>query len=179
LANDKPLTYEVKEGAGEPTEGTQKIELKGVEKGQATYTITRTGGLTEMGDEDLVVKPDGVYLTRSSWGQVEPPMLSFPAQVAEGKSWTTSSKMQDKDGRTVTLDSSWTVGKSEKIKVQAGEYDVVKVTGKGTLKLDKDSYPLNAEGWYSKELGAVKMVVKSKDNTGKDKASVVELKKVG
>lgn len=179
LNNEKPLTYAVRAEGEEPAEGVQTVELKNVEGGVANYTVSRTGGLSRMGDESLVAKPDGVYLTRSTWGQVEPPMLSFPDKATEGKSWKTGSSMKGEDNRTVVLESTWTVGKAEKIKVEAGEFDVIKVTGTGTLKLGKETHPLKAEGWYSKELGAVKMVVKSKDDKGKDKSSVVELKKVG
>ncbi|MBS1708364.1 MAG: hypothetical protein JSS65_06525 [Armatimonadetes bacterium] len=178
LDNTKPLTYTVTEGNEKPMEGVQTVQLKSADK-DASFTISRTGALTSMGDEDLIVKSDGVYLVRSNWGPVEPAMLSFPAKATEGFSWKTASTMKGQDDRTMTLECTWTIGKGEKVKTEAGEFDTVKVTGEGNLSVDTEKHPLNAEGWYSKQVGAVKLIVKSKDDKGKEKSSVVELKKVG
>jgi len=178
LDNTQPLTYSVSDGVAKPADGVQTVQLKGVDK-DANYTISRTGALTNMGDEDLVVKADGVYLVRSMWGPVEPPMLSFPDKAAEGKTWKTASEMKGADDRSIKMECNWTIGKAEKLKVEAGEFDVIKVTGNGSLTMEGKSHPLTAEGWYSKKVGAVKLSVKSKDDAGKDKATVVELKKVG
>lgn len=178
LDNTKPLTYSVSDGVGKPTDGVQTVQLKGVDK-DANFTISRTGALTNMGDEDLVVKTDGVYLVRSMWGPVEPPMLSFPDKATEGKTWKTSSEMKGADDRTIKMECNWSIGKAEKLKVAAGEFDVIKVTGTGSLTMEGKSHPLSAEGWYSKQVGAVKLQVKSKDDAGKDKSTLVELKQVG
>ena len=193
LDNTKPLTYTYTDGTSKPADGVQTVQLKGVDK-DANFTISRTGALTNMGDEDLLVKSDGVYLTRSSWGPVEPAMLSFPSKATEGYSWKTSSKMKGEDDRAVTLEGTWTIGKPEKITVAAGTFDTVTMTGVGTMSVeelpnDKAStktppaaptkHPLLAQGWFSRELGEVKLVVKSKDAKGQDKTLVVELKKVG
>ncbi|MES1228239.1 MAG: hypothetical protein ABUL72_06170, partial [Armatimonadota bacterium] len=177
LDNTKPLTYSVT-NEGKTTDGVQTTQLKSADK-DAVFAISRTGSLTDMGDEDLLVKADGVYLTRSTWGPVEPMMKSLPDKMTEGATWKTSSSMKGVDDRTTILEATWTIGKAEKLKVEAGEFDTVKVTGVGTLTVDKVPHPLNAEGWYTKPLGAVRLIVNVKDDQGKDKKSVVELKKVG
>ncbi|MFX8704342.1 hypothetical protein ABTM89_19975, partial [Acinetobacter baumannii] len=66
------------------------------------------------------------------WGPVQPPMLSFPDKATEGKSWKTASEMKGADDRSIKMECSWTIGKPEKLKVEAGEFDVIKVTGTGS-----------------------------------------------
>lgn len=178
LDNTKPLTYSMTLNGAKPADGVQTVQLTGVDK-EANFTLSRTGSLVNLGDEELVVKPDGVYLVRSMWGPVEPAMMAFPDKATEGKTWKTSNTMKGSDDRSYKMDLTYTIGKVEKVKVQAGEFDALKVTSAGTLTMDGKSYPLTAEGWYSKQVGTVKLELKSKDEGGKEKATIVELKQVG
>ena len=180
-----PLTYLFALVEGDkPEEGKQTSELKSVEKGQATYSVKRTGSLMAIGDEELAVRPDGVYLVSTSLGSPQSPVLLMPAVLKPGTVWdynyelntTTPSKT---GGSKMHFKGKARVEKEEKIKVAAGEFDTLMVSETAEMDNAGAKGTVSSKSWYAKGIGVVRMKMEVKDSKGAIVTRTIELSDTG
>ncbi len=173
LENLAPMEFEVVSTALTTVEsGTATTTLSAVEGGVAKFITARTGTLSQMGDEEVEVRKDGVYNTKIGGHPIEPAQLVLPVDLAVGKTWTTSGKVtaQTPQGlKTFDQKFSYRVVGPEKVKTKAGEFDSLKVLANGTITLDGKKNQSEVVAWYVKRMGTVKMEIKS---TGAQKVTM-------
>ncbi|MCU0316218.1 MAG: hypothetical protein MUC92_06470 [Fimbriimonadaceae bacterium] len=177
LLNKEALTYEYIPNKGAtPESGAQQVEFRGMEKGQAKFTILRTGALAILGSDDVNATQEGLFTTRTQLGTMDPPMLALPKDLTVGKEWKVDQKLKAPDGTDVTMNLTNKVARQEKIKVPAGEFDALLITANGQMKLANGTRNVRANSWYVKDIGVVKIELISKDNDGNDVNSIIQLK---
>lgn len=178
--NDE-LTYEYQELEGAPgQEGTEAIEVKSSEKDKAVVQINRAGALSRLGTETYEVRPDGVYLTIMGLGQLKAPMLAIPGDVKVGSKWTSTLETTGTGSSKYQFSINNVAEKEEDIKVKAGSYKALLVTGTGTLSQGGNKpQKIQYKTWYAKDLGTVLMRIELVDDKGVSKKSSVELVAVG
>lgn len=174
----KTLTYKLTQqpNLGEKT-GTQSVVYKGLHDGNPTFTIKRDGDLSILGDDEVILKPDGVYSTFAAATTIDPPMLALPAKLAVDVSWPSHETVKGMDGKDIKIDMTNKVVRKEKIKVAGGEFDCFVATTTGNLTKDQ-KIGVNGTSWYAPGYGVVKMVLNIKDKDG-DRTSTIELTSQG
>lgn len=178
LGNSGELSFEVISSlAPGPSTGNASSKLVAIEGGAAKFITTRTGPLAQLGDEELEVRPDGIYNTRIGGEPVEPAQLVIPSELPKGKTWTTKGSVKLATGKTLDQNIVYTVVGAEKTKTKAGEFDALKVTAKGEIKFDGKSSQSQVAAWYVKDVGIVKMTIST--NEPKGTMTVELLKKPG
>lgn len=166
LENLSPIEYEVISSAiGAPQTGTSTTTLAEVKDDIARFVTSRTGeALSQMGDEEVEARKDGVYNTKIGGHPVEPAQLVLPSDLAAGKTWSTKGKVTAQTAQGLkTFDQSfeYKVIGTEKVKTKAGEFDSLKVTAKGTITVDGKKNQSEVVAWYVKRVGTVKMDIRS------------------
>lgn len=180
-----PLTYLFARIEGDkPEEGTQTSELTSVEKGQAAFSVKRTGSLMAIGNEELLVKADGVYLVSTSLGSPEQPVKLMPSEVKPGTVWNYDYELNTTTGSKTGTSKMRFKGtaraeKEEKIKVAAGEFDTIQVTETAQMDNAGVKGTVSSKSWYAKGVGVVKMKMEVKDNKGRIVTSTIELSGTG
>lgn len=157
-------------------EGEQTTTLVGVKDGEATYDITRTGGLKMLGTEQYLVTKDGVYAFKAGEEMVLPKKLELPADLTPGKSWSADSKFKF-NGAEVRQKSTTKIVRTEKVQTKLGEFDALLVSETGTIHQGGVTTPMNGRRWLVKGVGIVKMEVKTKPKGGQEQTLVIEVTK--
>jgi len=178
LGNTGELGFEVISSlAPGPSTGNASSKLVAIEGGAAKFITSRTGPLAQLGDEELEVRPDGIYNTRLGGEPVEPAQLVIPSELPKGKTWTTKGSVKLATGKTLDQNIDYTVVGIEKVTTKAGEFDALKVTAKGQIKFDGKTSQSQVAAWYVKDLGIVKMTISTDVPKGTMKVEL--LKKPG
>lgn len=161
----------------DPQPGTQSIELVS-EDGENIYVISRGGSLANLGNERLEAREDGVYQVEMSLGELPEPTLMMPADVAPGKTWTTSFELDNTtSSQPINFNVNHKAERVEKVTVPSGEYDALLVTATGTMKVGEDEYKLNSKTWYAKGIGTVKMTLDADQGNGQSSNATIALTK--
>jgi len=160
LAQSGAMAFEVISSMeASPSTGEATSRLVSIEGGAARFITSRTGPLARLGDEELEVRPDGIYNTKLGGEPVEPAQLVIPAELPVGKTWTTKGSVKLADGQTLDQDISFKVAGQEKIKTKAGEFDALKITAQGQIKYGTTTSQSQVVAWYVKDLGIAKMTI--------------------
>lgn len=170
------LTYEYDRN-GIKSEGQQTVEFAGMDGDAAKFKFTRSGALSQIGDETVVSKKDGVYSIEAQGHKLDPIVLAMPAEVPAGKTWEANQKLTDPTGNPVETATKQTIGKIEKVKTAAGEFDCVMLTMAGTIKTGGKTVPFNAQAWYSADVGTVKLKISGKNSKGEPDVTTITLAK--
>ena len=171
-------TYELDRN-GVKLEGAQKAVFAGMVDGKATFTIERSEGLSDLGNETLEVREDGIYLVKSGENTVDPAVLSLPKDPKVGDSWPVSAQFTGPTGEKVSIKATQKVTKQEKLTTKAGDFDCLVVTMSGELTSGDKKSPVTGTSWYASGVGTVKLTVTSKDADGKPTSYSVTLIKRG
>jgi hypothetical protein len=178
LGNDKTMDVELRVKGRPVKTGGVTAHLESVENGKATYKIERTGAIAEdLGSDTVVLDKDGIYMTGSSIGTIEPAQsLQVPAKLSPGTKWHTKSKVKKADGQEIEEDSDYRVTGFEKVKTQVGEYDALVIESTGTASVNamgnKEKAKYETKYYYVKDRGLVKAVL-TMTFTGKAPDSVI------
>lgn len=181
LENRREMTYEfTKVKGGSPESGSQKIVPKGeASETEVGFEIVRAGALTELGNEQIVAKADGVYTTSSQFGALEKPMLTLPSEVTIGKTWESSYELTGPDNKPLVFKATSKVLRQEKLKVIAGEFDTMLVTMTAQIKTGGKTANVNGKIWYAAGVGTVKLTLEGKSGDGLPIFSTIELRSQG
>ena len=186
LGQEAPLTYIVKMSDELPArDGTQTFTFESMEDGAAKFMVTRTGGLSRVGSETLLLNDDGVYTKALSFGVLESPALQIPADLALGSEW--ESPMTIKDGsKTIVNLVKFRAVRQEETTVEAGTFDCLVIEADVTSNVTGSAIPSqNGDAsseivaYYAKGIGTVKMTVEGTQADGKRLSIYVELKSIG
>lgn len=173
LTNFKPLTYKVTQTDREAVTGVQTTVLDSATSDSATFTMSRTDGLAQVGDSTVKVDSKGVWTMTSSLGKTDKPTLEIIADPKPGAEWDVSSKI-DANGQQVELKGTSKVVGIQSVTTPGGTFDALLVTAKGTMKIGAQSTPVETSTWYVKDIGWVKMVTQM-NNGGKTVKLTIEL----
>lgn len=164
LGNDRTMDVELRV-KGRPTKtGGVTAHLEKVEDGKVTYKIERTGAIAEdLGSDTVVLDKDGIYMTGSSVGTIEPEKsLQMPAKLTPGTKWHTKSKVT-KGEQVIEEDSDYRVSGFEKVKTAVGEYNALIIESTGTASVSalgkKNNAKYDTKYYYVKDRGLVKAVL--------------------
>jgi hypothetical protein len=166
LAMDKPMMLQFIQPSGAIQTGEQTSILKELKDGTAIYEIQRTGGIgAQMGNNEIRLEKDGIYVHSSSIAKVGDRDLEMPADVSPGKTWTTKTKIeQPTNSMEVTM--NFKSEGIEKVKTPAGEYDALLVTGNGKGTINGQNVRMETRGWYVKGRGNVRTEMTTIDSKG-------------
>ncbi|CAN5525032.1 hypothetical protein BH11ARM2_BH11ARM2_01620 [soil metagenome] len=167
LGNDQPVDMEVRttSDSGVRT-GSQITRFKGMQDGKAVYSIERTGGLTDLlGQMDVTLEPDGIFVKSSSVAKVGDRDMEMPAKLSPGTTWEARTVVEQ-PGRELNVLVKFKVVGPENIKTPVGDRSTLRVdsTGEGTLMGKK--VRMDSQSWYVKGFGMVKSVLKYTGETG-------------
>ncbi len=170
LANEKPVNMQaVYSSQPQVITGTQTVRLKEMRDGNAIFMIERTGGLAQLGDQEMSLEKDGLYVTQSTIAKVNHD-LELPADVTPGKMWDNKTEVEGQ----ISLNSKFKVVGVQKVKTKVGDRDALFVTstGEGTMRGQK--VKVTSENWFVKGVGGVKSVLKIAFPGGKTETVTVE-----
>ena len=163
-----PVDFVLKNTAnGQTSNGARVFKLNKVENGKAYFTQSHTGGLSPVGDYEIMVDKAGVWVISSSTVKVEKPQQEIPAKLTPGVTWHTKSDLEDTEYRVVG---------PETIKTAMGDRKTILITGKGTAKINGADVPVESKFWCAKGLGQVRTEMKTipKANQGKPQTVTME-----
>ena len=169
LNKSEPFNLEISGTALDGTlTGSQKHTLVSVDGDKATFAIERTGGLvtTVGGTQDIELRPDGVYATTVQGEKLNPPQMELPAVLEPGKVWSINSSFKS-NGSEITIKATNKVVRKEKVKTKAGEFDAWLITNQGQYTVGTNKLQVEVKTWYAEGVGEVKLVMATKDASGK------------
>lgn len=180
LGNTEEMAYEMVQGKGmAPQEGMQTMRAKSDAKdGKMAFLTVRSGGMSGMGDEELSLEKDGLYLTFGSEISPTEPSLVLPSKLEVGTSWETDTTMTSTNA-TVKMKGTSKVVKSETIKVKAGTYETLLIIQTAEADNNGEKGTMSAKGWYAKDVGVVKMNLEYKQADGQVVTTTLELVRKG
>lgn len=176
----KKLTYLFSQYKGEtPAPGSQTSVMKSATPTVAAFSVKRSGSLDVIGDEELEVRTDGVYLVSTEQGSPAEPVRLMPSVVNVGTVWNYDYALTTAGGIKMGFKGKARAEQEVKLKVKAGEFDTMMVSE--TAEMDKGGTKgtVSSKTWYAKGIGVVQMKMELKDNTGKIVSSTIELSAVG
>lgn len=179
------LTYKYSQLEGMAAErGEETTKLASTEGGQAVFEITRSNALAMLGSETVELRKDGVYMVKTSLGEINAPALTMPADVKVGSKWSSSLELTRPNGDVMSMTISYEALREEKIKVEAGEYETLVISGKGEVSVapkggEKRSSPWSSQLWHAKGVGHVRMMQDAKNSEGEPVKQYMELVKQG
>lgn len=169
LGNPDTVRFKVTSpDSSEAQEGTQTLRLTEVGENEAKFTVAFGGALLIRGNQEVVLKPDGIYVTKLADKQLDKPMLELPNDLTPGKTWNSSVTIDGPTGDPVEMSATFKVKGSEKLKTEAGEFDAIRVDGTMTAKSAAGTVKSPVTGWYAKGTGQIKFVVKGVRGDAKD-----------
>lgn len=140
------------------------------------FDVTRTGALENIGSQSIELRKDGIYTVSLAGNTFEKPVLEVPADLAVGKTWTSAGKFKLANGEAADMNMTYKAVGTEKIKTALGEFDALKVTSSGTLKVGAANQKTSGTMWLAKGLGAVKTQM-TIDSNGVKSELVMEVQK--
>lgn len=144
------------QGGGEPVTGSQSVEFLGMDNGKARFKIVRSGKLKELGDETVVLGPEGIVAESVSPGELDGHPMELPANLTPGSTWKTDYKVKQATGETQEDHSTFKVTGPDKVTTSAGTFDAILVESTGDDVLNGSKTKLQTKSWYVKGRGAVK-----------------------
>ena len=186
LSYEGPLTYSVQMTKElPPRDGTQTVKFEGMEDGAAKFTVTRTGGLSRIGSETLLLNDEGVFTKAISTGVLDSPALQVPADLALDSEWESEMAvkigLQNNETRFVAR-----AVREEETTVEAGTFDCLvieadmtsQITGSADATKDGEA-TMKIVVYYSKGIGYVKMTLEGNQADGTDVNVYIEPKSIG
>ena len=140
-------------------------------------TIERDGELSILGNDEVIVKADGVYSTFAAATKIDPPMLNLPAKIEVGSTWPSQQTVKNTEGKEIKIDMSNKVVRKEKLKVAGGEFECFVTSTTGSMQTD-DKIAVNGTTWYAPGFGVVKLVINIKSKKG-EQVDTIELTSQG
>lgn len=177
LGNTKVLVYDLTMN-GATEEGRQEVNYQGMVESVPTYVINRTGSLSQLGNETLQLKSDGVLLSSTTMGDLNEPVIALPADVAVGKAWSDTRVITRVDGKVLEMTSNYKVEKSEKVTTPAGDFETLVIVSDGTIKHDGKTEPFRGQIYHAKGIGTVKLSISTGAANSDAAATVVTLKAI-
>ena len=157
LSYGKPLDMEMttKPDNGVLT-GSMATRMTQVAKARATFIVETTGALNDrVGNERVVLKPDGVYAVSSDKEKLTKPQLELPTGFISGKAWFVDSTVVAPAGK-VRQQIKYSCAGTQTIKIGATTYSAMCIVGVGKFSGAVSAHVVTRE-WLVKDIGTVKM----------------------
>lgn len=154
-----------------PQEGSQHAIVSETGSDKAKISVERTGALASLGDEQLEVDAQGVYLVGSSLGTLGDRILLMPAKVEIGTSWPVKYELTLPAGTKITFDGSSKAEKRETITTPGGTFDAILITNKAKMRQGEEVIDVTTQSWHASGIGAVRLMM-----SGKSKERNIEMK---
>lgn len=163
MTGSRESTFEISSVDEMDGEGTERVRILDVKNGEARVDVIRTGVLSRLGSETVVIRKDGIYTDAMGRGELSQAVLQLPADVAPGKKWGSSFDLKIPDGSVVKATMNAEALAIEKIKLSDGkEYEALVVVNRYTMKSTPaegagSTMTGEAKSWLVKGLGMVKL----------------------
>lgn len=175
LGRSEPMLFEYAVDDKAPSEGSVTVKLIEVKDNEAKFLMERAGALAPLGNQEFVLKSDGLYSTMLAGAPIEPMSIEMPSKIEKGTSWSTSGKFKLPTEVEAKQSTELKVVGFEKVKVKAGEFQAAKVTGRGLLATAGKTTESTMTAWFAKDVGMLKLVIEAKDSEGKKAKIRIEL----
>lgn len=176
LANTNPQDFEIISVGDPESMGTQTTKLVEMKGDRAIFRVTRTGSLASLGENDLSLRPDGVWSENSTLDPSMKPSVEIPTDLKPGKTWNTSIELNTR-GEKTKQDVTFKVVGVEKLKTKVAVRDGLLIKGDGTAEMGGKKSKMTIKSWYTKGVGMIKMEITSKDASGKEKTITIQERK--
>lgn len=178
LSSSKPLKLKVTTSSGaEPQAGEQITKLKSVGQSTALFDIERTGALAGLGSETQSLETTGVYLLSSTLGDTGGKTLALPSDLPIGKRWTVTSRLEQPGGTKMEYDAVYEVVRREKVVTEGGTFDGLLVKSSGKGRMNEQPIRMETRAWFVRDVGQVKLEVKTTMADGTSQSVTMELAK--
>jgi hypothetical protein len=157
LSNAKPLDMEVRSSAqpGTVTSGAQTTTLTAADEKTATFRVERSGNLgTQLGNMEVSLESDGVYVKSSDVADVGKHDLEFPNNITPGYVWTSRTKVTQPN-REIDLTLTSKVVGFDELKTKSGKVKALLVTSSGSGTILKQKTRMESKSWFVKDVGNV------------------------
>jgi hypothetical protein len=155
LAHTEPIDMEyVNNSDNNVITGAQQVELVEMRDGDPIFRVTRTGGLSVLGVDEISLKSDGIYTVGSSILNVQPPPLLIASNLEPGHTWENKLKA-DGDAKMDIL-MKRTVKGTEKFTTKVGEREGLLILSTGSGTINDQKVQMDSKEWYVRGLGPVK-----------------------
>lgn len=175
LGRSEPSLFEYALNDQAPAEGSVTVKLIEVKDNEAKFLMERAGALAPLGNQELVLKSDGLYSTMLAGSPIEPMSIEMPSKITKGATWSTSGKFKLPTEVEAQQSTSLKVVGFEKVKVKAGEFQAAKVSGTGKLVSAGKTTTSTMTAWFAKDVGMLKLVIDAKDSEGSAARIRIEL----
>lgn len=157
FANSQPMDYTLQISSQKKlSTGSVIFHQQSVTDGSAEYHVERTGDLgTTFGNDDMVLQPDGAYITKNSLITIAGKNLDFPAKVGPGTTWDSKVKGQSDSGGVSESIHFSVVGNVSYTAKNGSKYTALKVLGSGETTLNHTQGHLTSQALYVKNIGMV------------------------
>lgn len=158
-------TFIIKTGGQPEQEGQVRTSVQSVSGNEVLVSRENLGALAQTGTENLSIRKDGVFVKSISEGSLNKEQMELPGDLKVGSTWKQVMKIE-MNGNSIEQNASLKAIKIEKTTVPAGVYEALKVELAGTIKSANMSGQMNANLWYAKGVGLVKIVTTLKPQGG-------------
>jgi hypothetical protein len=173
LGYTEPIDKEM-EMQGNVYTGTERSELKEIRDGIPIFVIRRTGGLGAIGEMEVSLEEDGLYVLSSTTGKLEGKNLEMPADLSPGKTWNQTSAFTTNDGSRVEHTGEFRVVGTETVQTKAGAREALLITSSGTWTQDGNRSKMETKSWYVRGRGAAKVEIVSTPDEGEKRVVVIQ-----
>jgi hypothetical protein len=164
---------------GTPEVGSEIASITSAQDDVAIFSITRAGGLANLGSETHEVRTDGIYLIEMMNNELEEPMLLFPAEPKVGESWEGSFNVTIK-GQEINCKN--VVSKFEALETitcALGEVEAMRVSSVGNFEITAGTNVtekvVSADLWYVLDHGMVKLNMTADEKDGETITTTMDL----
>jgi hypothetical protein len=155
--------------------GSIETTLVSIENGVPRYKQTWTGGLTYIGESELIARPDGVFSVSAAGKTFDPPQMELPASPAKDKTWSADQKME-LQGATIESSQVRVLG-IQTVKTKLGTFQALAVRGLVTGKRDGKALKVVMTAHYVKDKGPVRIEIQGPGPDGKPSVTLLQATK--
>ena len=117
-----PIDFELTDSTRKGIQtGSQTMAFKEMVGGNPVYEMKRTGGLSVIGDQTVIVDKAGVRTLASSLGTLKGDSIELPANIKPGVTWHAKTTLTTPAGQDLTNDNEFSAVGMTDIKTKGGK----------------------------------------------------------
>lgn len=155
--------------------GSIETKLVSIDNGVPRYKQTWTGGLTYIGESELIARPDGVFSVSAAGRSFDPPQMELPSAPVKDKTWSANQKME-LQGATIDSSQVRVLG-VQTVKTKLGTFQALAVRGLVTGKRDGKTLKVVMTAHYVKDKGPVRIEIQGPGPDGKPSVTLLQATK--
>lgn len=162
LNANRVLSYKISQKGMPDQFGELKITRTALKDGKLAIVRQRPG-LAQLGDDEVEVRKEGVFVTKMSAGSLENPTLELPADLSIGSTWSDTSEIEV-NGTQMHNKATYKVVGDKSVTVPGGTFLCREISATGTITMSGAVNPLTVNAFYAKDVGLIRMQLTTKAN---------------